>query len=59
MTFLRLALLKSPAMTKAASGCLFIYPLSASWSLDKAKLVSACGGMYTAVTTIDENSRGR
>ncbi len=31
----------SPAMMEAASGCLLIYPLS----LDKAKLVSACGGM--------------
>ncbi len=35
----------SPAMIEAASGCLFMYPLSTSWSLDKAKLVSACGGM--------------
>ncbi len=45
MTCLRLALLKSPAMMEAASGCLLMYPLSTSWSLDKAKLVSACGGM--------------
>ncbi len=45
MTFLRLALLKSPTMIHAASGCLLIYRLSSSWSLDKAKLVSACGGM--------------
>ncbi len=36
-----------------------IYPLSSSCSLDKAKLLSACGGIYTAVTTVDENSRGR
>ncbi len=59
MTFLRLALLKSPATIHAASGCMLIYPLSSSCSLDKAKLLSACGGIYTAVTTVDENSRGR
>ncbi len=35
-TFLRLALLKSPAMMKAASGCLLLYPLSTSWRLGKA-----------------------
>ncbi len=56
---LRLALLKSPATIHAASGCMLIYPLSSSCSLDKAKLLSACGGIYTAVTTVDENSRGR
>ncbi len=36
---------KVPAMMEAASGCLLMDPLSTSWSLDKAKLVSACSGM--------------
>ncbi len=45
MTFLRLALLKSPAMMHAASGCLLMLPLSSSWSLDRAKLVSAWGNV--------------
>ncbi len=36
MTFLRLALLKSPAMIHAASGCLLIYPLSSSCSFGQS-----------------------
>ncbi len=41
----RLALSKSHVMIEAASGYLLMYPLSTSWSLYKAKLVSTCGGM--------------
>ncbi|WP_286430494.1 hypothetical protein, partial [Acinetobacter towneri] len=36
---------------EAASGCLLMYPLISSCSLDKAKPVSACGGMYTEERT--------
>ncbi len=57
---LRLALLKSPAMMKAASGCLLLYPLSSLWSLDRAKLVSACWwNVDRSNDDYDENSRGR
>ncbi len=43
--FLEVGLVKVPGVDEGSVRCLLLYLLSSSWSLDKAKIVSACGEM--------------
>ncbi len=43
--FLEVGFVKVPGDDEGSVRMFLLYPLSSSWSLDKAKLVSACGGM--------------